>query len=45
MGIFKNIFGKNKKTSSADKGEQGKYMPKENMPVDELFYKFHEKRW
>ena len=37
MGIFKNIFGKNKKTSSADKGEQGKYMPKENMPVDELF--------
>ena len=37
MGIFKNIFCKNKKTSSADKGEQGKYMPKENMPVDELF--------
>jgi hypothetical protein len=36
MGIFKNIFGKNKKTPS-NKGEQGKYMPKENIPIDELF--------
>jgi len=37
MGIFKNLFGKNKKTSSSNKDEQGKYMPKENIPVDELF--------
>lgn len=37
MGIFKNIFGKSKKTPSSNKDEKGKYMPKENTPVDELF--------
>jgi len=37
MGIFKNIFGKSKKKSSPNKDEQGKYMPKKNIPVDELF--------
>jgi len=37
MGIFKNLFGKNKKKPLSDKDEQGKYMPKKNIPVDELF--------
>lgn len=37
MGIFKNIFGKNKKDTSLKKDELGKYMPKENIPIDELF--------
>jgi len=37
MGIFKNIFGKNKKKSSSEKDELGKYMPKESMPIDEQF--------
>lgn len=37
MGIFKKFFGKNKKTSSSKQDEQGKYMPKKNIPVDELF--------
>ena len=37
MGIFKNIFGKKKKESSENNDDQGKYMPKEDMPVDELF--------
>ena len=37
MGIFKNIFGKNKKTSSSKKDELGKYMPKESIPIDEQF--------
>jgi len=37
MGIFKNIFGKNKKTSSSKLDELGKYMPKENIPIDEQF--------
>jgi hypothetical protein len=37
MGIFKNIFGKKKQTPSTKDDSQGKYMPKEDMPVDELF--------
>lgn len=37
MGIFKNIFGKKKKQSSSNEDDKGKYMPKENLPVDELF--------
>ncbi len=37
MGIFKNIFGKKKQTPSPKDDSQGKYMPKEDMPVDELF--------
>jgi|TARA_B110000014_G_C20116712_1_gene590004 hypothetical protein len=37
MGILKNIFGKNKKTPSPNKSEEGKYMPKEDTPIDELF--------
>jgi L-lactate utilization protein LutC len=37
MGILKNFFGKNKKNISSDQNEKGKYMPKENTPIDELF--------
>ncbi|MGB1269443.1 MAG: LUD domain-containing protein [Flavobacteriaceae bacterium] len=37
MGIFDKIFGKKKQDSSEKKDEQGKYMPKEDMPIDELF--------
>lgn len=37
MGIFDKIFGKKKQDSSEKKDEQGKYMPKEDIPVDELF--------
>jgi len=37
MGIFKNIFGKNKKTSSSKQNEAGKYMPQESVPIDEQF--------
>jgi len=37
MGIFKKFFGKNKQTLSSKQDEQGKYMPKKNIPIDELF--------
>ncbi len=37
MGIFKNIFGKKSNSSSNKKDEECKYMPKENVPIDELF--------
>lgn len=37
MGIFKNIFGKKKQESSPKNDTQGKYMPEEQIPVDELF--------
>jgi hypothetical protein len=37
MGIFKNIFGKKKQEDSSKKNDQGKYMPKEEIPTDELF--------
>lgn len=37
MGIFKNIFGKKKQSPSPKDDSLGKYMPKENIPVDELF--------
>lgn len=37
MGIFKNIFGNKKKQSSPAEDEKGKYMPKDQIPVDELF--------
>jgi L-lactate utilization protein LutC len=37
MGIFKSLFGKNKKTSSNTNEGECKYMPKENVPIDELF--------
>jgi len=37
MGIFKKFFGKKKNISSSEQDEQGKYMPKKNIPVDELF--------
>ena len=37
MGIFEKLFGKNKKQSSDQNDEQGRYMPKENIPIDEQF--------
>lgn len=37
MGIFKNIFGKKKQQTSQKNEDQGIYMPKENLPVDEEF--------
>jgi hypothetical protein len=37
MGIFKSIFGKKKQESSHKDDDLGKYMPKEETPVDELF--------
>lgn len=37
MGIFEKLFGKNKKQSSDQNDEQGRYMPKENTPIDEQF--------
>ncbi len=37
MGIFKSLFGKNKKTSSNNNEDECKYMPKEIVPIDELF--------